>query len=80
MKRKELIKIEEILLAMEYTGIYVQQLERGWQSKGGILSIVPATKVSDLLGGQLGWEEKTDNIYSRRLAEYSVRFRDKIEL
>lgn len=80
MKRKEFTSIEDILLVMEHTGIYVQNLVRGWLSKGGLLSIVPATKVSDLLGGQLGWEEKTDELDARRLSEYGIRFRDKIEL
>lgn len=80
LKRKELTNIEEILLVMEHTGIYVQHLVNGWLSKAGSLSIVPATKVSDLLGGQLGWEEKTDELDARRLAEYGIRFSDKIEL
>lgn len=80
LEKQIITGIEDILLVMEHTGIYVQHLAKGWLSKSGLLSIVPAVKVSDYLGGQLGWEEKTDELDARRLAEYGVRFSDKIEL
>lgn len=70
----------DIILVVEHTGIYVKHLVRCWLSKGGRLSLVPATKVSDQLGGQQGWEEKEDPIDARRLAEYGHRFSDKLKL
>ncbi len=80
LKREEVSGIDEIILVMEHTGIYVQHLVRCWSGKSGSLAIEPATKVSEHLGGQLGWEEKTDELDARRLAEYGFRFRDKLNL
>jgi len=79
LKREEVKSMEEIFMVLEHTGIYVQHLVNGWLSKSGALSIVPATKVSELLGGQLGWEEKTDKLDARRLAEYGIRYEDKLQ-
>ena len=80
LKQEQIKGIEDLLMVMEHTGKYVQHLVNGWLSKGGLLSLVHATKVSELLGGQLGWEEKTDELDARRLAEYGIRYCDKIEL
>jgi len=78
MKQNQISSIDEIFMVLEHTGIYVQHLVNGWLSKSGVLSIIPATKVSELLGGQLGWEEKTDELDARRLAEYGIRYKDKL--
>ena len=51
-----------------------------WLSKGGRLSLVSAPKVSDQLGGKRTWDEKTDTMDARRLAEYGVRYTDKLKL
>lgn len=72
--------LDEIILVMEHTGIYVQHLVTGWLSKGGQLSLVAAVKVSRLLGGQLGWDEKSDQMDARRLSEYGFRYSDQLEL
>ena len=72
--------LEDIVIVLEYTGIYVQHLVNCWLSKGARLSIVPATKVSAQLGQRLGKEEKTDAIDARRLAEYGIRFSDKLKI
>jgi len=79
LKRYEGLKIEDIILIVEHTGIYVQNLTKCWLGKQGKLSIVPATKVSELLGGTLGWNEKTDVLDARRLAEYGVRYSDQLK-
>lgn len=71
--------LQAIVMIVEHTGIYVKHLVRAWVSKGLCLSLVPATKVSDQLGGALGWEEKTDPLDARRLAEYGHRFGDKLK-
>lgn len=80
LERFEKVKIQDIILIMEHTGIYVQTLTNCWLSKQGKLCIVPATKVSAQLGGALGWDEKTDLLDARRLAEYGVRYQDQLQL
>lgn len=72
--------LSEVLLCVEHTGIYINHLTNGWLSKGGRLSVVHATKVSEFLAGQIAWEEKTDELDARRLAEYAFRYADKLEL
>jgi len=72
--------VEDFILVMEHTGIYTQNLVRAWLSQTGRLSLVHATKVSEHLGGQMGWEEKTDQLDARRLAEYGIRYADKLVL
>jgi len=71
---------DQMLLILEHTGIYVKHLVNGWLGNAGKLSIVHSSKVSDLLSGQTSWEEKTDAMDARRLAEYAIRYADKIEL
>lgn len=79
--RSGLIKnLDEVLLCMEHTGIYIQHLSRCWLQKGGQLTVVDALKVSDQLGGKAAFEEKTDELDARRLAEYALRYRDKLKL
>lgn len=80
LKQPEIQQLDELLLCLEHTGIYVQHLVRCWLSKGGRLSLIPATKVSQQLAGVQGWSEKLDFLDARRLAEYGLRFADKLEL
>ena len=80
LERNKISKIEDIILVMEHTGIYVQNLSSCWLSKSGKLSIVPATKVSDKLTGNYSWDEKTDQLDARRLAEYGIRYSDQLTL
>lgn len=80
LQRTELSKIEDIILVMEHTGIYVQHLTNCWLSKQGRLCMVAATKVSDQLGGNFGWDEKTDELDAQRLAEYGIRYSDQLKL
>lgn len=74
------IEMEQTLVCVEYTGIYVQHLVSCWLSKGGQVSVVPAVRVSQSLNGQVKWAEKTDELDARRLAEYAFRFTDKLQL
>jgi len=73
-------KINDLLLCLEHTGIYINHLLNCWLSKGGKATVVHAPHVSDNLAGKAGWEEKTDQIDARRLAEYAFRFSDKLTL
>jgi transposase len=71
--------LAQVALVMEHTGIYTMHLAHAWFSAQGRLSVVPASKVSNLLGGQHGWSEKTDALDAQRLAEYGARYTDKLE-
>ncbi|MEO1436954.1 MAG: IS110 family transposase [Bacteroidota bacterium] len=70
--------IGELFLCVEHTGSYNQPLIRHWIGLGGRLDVIPATKVSQLLAGPQGWSDKNDSIDARRLAEFGVRFSDKL--
>lgn len=83
-KREELTStdtdLSQVVLVMEHTGLYVNHLVNAYLSKGGPLSLVHANKVSHLLGGVNKFDEKTDQIDARRLAEYGIRYADKLQL
>lgn len=66
------------LLCVEHTGIYNAPLIRHWLYYEGQLSVVAASKISSLLGGDQGWDEKSDVQDARRIAEYCIRFKDKL--
>lgn len=70
--------IGELFLCVEHTGSYNQPLIRHWVGLGGRLDVIPATKVSQLLAGPQGWSDKNDSIDARRLAEFGIRFSDKL--
>ncbi|MCG8332702.1 MAG: transposase, partial [Chitinophagales bacterium] len=72
-------ELTDIVLCMEYTGIYVKHLVRCWLSRGGQLSMVHASKLSEQLSGKQGWLEKSDALDARRLAEYGIRFQDQLK-
>lgn len=72
--------MNDIVMIMEHTGIYVQHLVNAWLAQSGKLTIVPATQVSQLLSGLDHYEEKTDAMDARRLAEYAIRYSDKLKL
>ncbi len=80
LKSGHINDLNEIRLCMEHTGIYIQHLVNCWLGKGGHLSVVHATKVSEFLAGQTAWEEKTDELDARRLAEYAFRYSDKLQI
>jgi len=71
---------QDLILVMEHTGIYVQHLVNCCLSQGIRLSLVHATKISEHLGGKTKFEEKDDALDARRIAEYGIRFNDKLEL
>jgi len=77
---KYLVNMEDILLIMEHTGIYVKHLSKAWLAKTGKLCLIHSAKVSNLLSGLDNWDEKTDAMDARRLAEFGFRFKDKIKL
>lgn len=77
--RLEPIKsLKEVWLVMEHTGIYVQHLTHCALLKDIKVSLVAATKISEHLGGKVKFEDKTDPIDARRIAEYGCRFEDKL--
>ncbi len=72
--------LDEVLLCMEHTGLYIQHLTQCWLQKQGQLTVVDAMKVSEHLAGKFAFEEKTDTLDARRLAEYGFRYSDKLKL
>lgn len=76
----QLEDLSNVLLLMEHTGIYCQHLANLWIATGGLVSIVPANHISEGLTGSAGWDHKTDALDARRIAEYGVRFHDKLTL
>lgn len=80
LKKEEVSAISDVFLCLEHTGIYVKPLVKCWASKGGQLSLIHAPKISQSLTGSFGWEEKTDSLDARRIAEYGIRFHDKLQI
>lgn len=80
LKELGLKDLSGIVLIMEHTGIYCNNLARVWSSRGGQFSLVPANKISKALAGSIGWDHKTDEIDAQRIAEYGARFEDKLKL
>jgi len=74
----DITDINSIFMCVEHTGLYNQNLVRCWLTKGGDLAIIPANKISGNLAGPQGWVEKTDTLDARRIAEYGIRFSDKL--
>lgn len=78
-QRIGLEELQSIIICMEYTGIYVKPLIYAWMARQGRISMVPATQVSQYLAGSQGWADKDDALDARRLAEYAIRFSDKLQ-
>lgn len=72
--------MEQVLMIMEHTGIYIQHLLNSWLAHSGKLAVVHPAHVSQLLNGEDFFEEKTDTMDARRLAEYAIRYSDKLKL
>ncbi|MEM6724103.1 MAG: transposase [Bacteroidota bacterium] len=70
---------DDLFLCLEHTGSYSNPLIRHWARCSGRFDMVPAARVSQLLAGTLGWSDKSDHIDAYRLAEYGIRFSDKLE-
>ncbi|MEM6723262.1 MAG: IS110 family transposase [Bacteroidota bacterium] len=71
--------ISQLFLCLEHTGSYSKPLIRHWVSCSGRFDMVAAAQVSQLLTGSLGWSDKNDAIDARRIAEYGIRFKDKLQ-
>jgi transposase len=72
-------RMQDLYLCLEHTGKYVQHLVRAWMSKNGRLSLVAASCVSEQMRGKQGWSDKDDSLDALRLAEYGIRFSDKLK-
>lgn len=79
LKGDEVGCMQDLYLCLEHTGKYVQHLVRAWMSKNGQLSLVAASCVSEQMRGKQGWSEKDDSLDALRLAEYGIRFSDKLQ-
>lgn len=79
LEEHRIAEISSVFMCMEHTGLYIQNLIRSWMSKGGRLAVIPANKITERLAGAQGWVGKTDFLDARRIAEYGLRFSDKLE-
>lgn len=71
--------LSDLLLCTEHSGIYNDPLIRHWLLQQGKLSVVAGSKIATSLAGDQGWDEKNDLYDARRIAEYCIRFSDKLE-
>lgn len=74
------IPLWTIIIVLEHTGLYVNHLVKVALGQSVRISLVHAPKVSNLLTGQVKFQEKNDKLDARRLSEYGVRFTDKLQL
>lgn len=72
--------LQDVLLCVEHTGIYIKNLLRCWASKGASSTVVHPAKVSHLLAGPMGFDHKNDQVDARRLAEYACRYSDRLKI
>ncbi len=79
LRQHDIDGISSIFMCMEHTGLYIRNLVSCWMIKGGQLAVIPPNKISDGLTGPQGWLEKTDFLDARRVAEYGIRFSDKLK-
>jgi len=70
--------LSSVYLCLEHTGIYNKPLVDGWITAQGRLSLLPANQISESLKGVQGWEDKSDYLDARRIAEYGVRYHDRL--
>lgn len=74
------IPITSLMVVMEHTGIYTKNLNRSFALKDINQALIHAGKISSSLGIDVKGEGKSDSIDARRIAEYGVRFVDKLTL
>jgi len=45
----------------------------------GHLAVIPANQISERMAGPAGWDQKSDILYARWIAENGIRFSDKLK-
>ena len=78
-KELNLSQLWKVVLVMEYTGCYTKLLTKAWVATGSQLSLVPASKISSLIGGKTGFADKSDQLDAARIAEYGIRYFDQLK-
>ena len=76
LKKTHKRNLEQFILCMEYTGIYNSILLRVLQQKGLRVCMEGASNIKLSLGMQRG---KNDKVDAQRIAEYSLRFTDRLK-
>lgn len=68
-------RFEEVVFCMEHTGIYCMILMRHLHSSGARVSVENAYRIKSSLGLTRG---KSDKLDARRIAEFAMRFEDRL--
>jgi transposase len=77
LAKKHGILITDCWVCMEHTGIYNNHLLRTLASLNVKLSVIHASQIKMSLGMQRG---KSDKVDAQRIAEYGMRFSDKLDI
>lgn len=75
LRKVHALKTEEILFCMEHTGVYASILLRELAARSMIIWLESAMNIKLSLGMQRG---KNDQVDAQRIAEYAMRFKDKL--
>lgn len=70
----------DIIVVMEHTGIYVQHLAKVCLLNQINVCIEHASHITEHISGKNQVVEKNDQLDARRIAEYGIRFQDKLKL
>lgn len=75
LKKTHKRNLEQFILCMEYTGIYNSILLRVLQQKGLRVCMEGASNIKL----SLGMQRENDKVDAQRIAEYSLRFTDRLK-
>lgn len=75
LRKVHALKTEQILFCMEHTGVYASILLRELACRSSIIWLESAMNIKLSLGLQRG---KNDRVDAQRIAEYAMRFKDKL--
>lgn len=79
LTNKILLK-EELIVVLENTGLYDQHLTKVCLMMELAVSLEHASNITEHVMGKNYVEEKNDPLDARRIAEYAIRFQDKLHL
>ena len=76
LRKEHGLKLDQILFCMEHTGVYGAILLRELSQRSLIICVESAVNIKLSLGMQRG---KNDKVDAQRIAEYAMRFTDKLK-
>lgn len=76
LKKKHQLDLAQILFCMEHTGVYGLLLMRALHEQSLVICVVNAVNIKLSLGLQRG---KSDKVDAQRIAEYALRYKDRMK-